>query len=31
MWENGKLVWCHRMKDTRGHLEVKDLKKVLGL
>ncbi|KAG0642489.1 AhpC/TSA antioxidant enzyme-domain-containing protein [Tuber brumale] len=31
MWENGKLVWCHRMKNTRDHLEVEDLKKVLRL
>ncbi|RPA93887.1 hypothetical protein L873DRAFT_1830542 [Choiromyces venosus 120613-1] len=31
MWENGKLVWCHRMKNTRDHSEVKDLKKVLGV
>ncbi|PWW73531.1 hypothetical protein C7212DRAFT_353877 [Tuber magnatum] len=31
MWENGELVWCHRMKSTRDHLEVKDLKEALVL
>lgn len=31
MWERGKPLWCHRMKNTRGHLEVADVRALLGL
>ena len=30
LFENGRVVWCHRMKNTRDHAEVDELKKVLG-
>ena len=31
LFENGKIVWCHRMKNTRDHTEIDDLKLLLGL
>lgn len=30
-FEGGELRWCHRMRNTRDHVEVKELKEVLGL
>ncbi|KAI9792712.1 MAG: hypothetical protein M1816_001811 [Peltula sp. TS41687] len=30
LFEDGKLVWCHRMKNTRDHGEVPVLKQLLG-
>lgn len=29
--ENGKVTWCHRMKNTRDHAEIEDLQRILGL
>jgi AhpC/TSA antioxidant enzyme len=31
MFEEGKVVWCHRMKNTRDHSEIPELRQVLGL
>jgi hypothetical protein len=31
MFEDGKVTWCHRMRNTRDHAEAPVLKKVLGL
>lgn len=31
LFEDGELKWCHRMKTTSDHAEVKELKEVLGL
>lgn len=31
MFEDGKVVWAHRMRHTRDHAEVSELRKVLGL
>ncbi|KAF2087261.1 hypothetical protein K490DRAFT_15945, partial [Saccharata proteae CBS 121410] len=31
LWEEGRVVWCHRMKNTRDHAEVEELRQVLGL
>ncbi|KAI9767767.1 MAG: hypothetical protein M1840_005448 [Geoglossum simile] len=31
MFEEGKVVWCHRMKNTRDHSEIPELRRVLGL
>lgn len=31
MWERGRLLWCHRMKHTRDHLEVPEVRALLGL
>lgn len=31
LFENGKVTWCHRMKNTRDHTEVPELRGVLGL
>lgn len=30
LFDDGKVVWCHRMKNTRDHTEVPELKHVLG-
>lgn len=29
LWVKGKLEWCHRMKNTRDHMEVPDVMNVL--
>ncbi|KAI7271406.1 hypothetical protein KC345_g7235 [Hortaea werneckii] len=29
--EGGRLVWCHRMRNTRDHAEIAELEEVLGL
>ncbi|KAK3068843.1 hypothetical protein LTR53_013277 [Teratosphaeriaceae sp. CCFEE 6253] len=31
LFEDGEVVWCHRMQDMRGHAEVKVLRKLLEL
>jgi hypothetical protein len=31
LFENGKPVWCHRMRNTRDHAEIPELRMVLGL
>lgn len=31
LFEDGKVTWCHRMRNTRDHAEVSELKAVLGL
>ena len=31
LFENGKVTWCHRMKNTRDHTEVVDLQKIIGM
>ena len=31
LFEDGQVRWCHRMKNTRDHAEVPELKKQLGL
>jgi len=31
LFVNGECVWCHRMKTTRDHIEIDDLKKVMGI
>lgn len=31
LFENGECTWAHRMKTTRGHAEVSDLRSLLGL
>jgi hypothetical protein len=31
LFENGECTWAHRMKTTRGHAEVSDLRQMLGL
>ncbi|KAK0282971.1 hypothetical protein LTR35_006763 [Friedmanniomyces endolithicus] len=31
LFEDGEVVWCHRMRDYRGHAEVGVLREVLGL
>lgn len=30
VFENGKVTWCHRMRNTRDHAEVSELRTVLG-
>lgn len=29
--EDGRVVWCHRMRNTRDHAEVAEIRRVLGL
>ncbi|KAF2469941.1 uncharacterized protein BDR25DRAFT_262503 [Lindgomyces ingoldianus] len=31
LFEHGKCVWAHRMRNTRDHAEIPDLRRVLGL
>jgi hypothetical protein len=31
MFENGECTWAHRMKTTRGHAEVSDIRALIGL
>lgn len=31
LFQDGKVVWCHRMRTTRDHTEIEDLRKILGL
>ena len=31
LYEGGKVAWCRKMKNTRDHAEVKELKKTLGM
>ncbi|KAI9705143.1 MAG: hypothetical protein M1836_006926 [Candelina mexicana] len=31
LWEEGKVVWCHRMRNTRDHAEIPVLRDRLGL
>lgn len=31
LFENGRVLWCHRMKNTRDHAEIPDVRKQLGL
>jgi hypothetical protein len=31
LFENGEVIWCHRMRNTRDHAEVPDLRRLLGL
>ncbi len=31
LFENGKVTWCHRMRNTRDHAEVTELRVVMGL
>lgn len=30
MFENGEVVWCHRMRNTRDHAEIPELTRVIG-
>ncbi|KAI9823773.1 MAG: hypothetical protein M1832_002330 [Thelocarpon impressellum] len=30
MFDEGKVVWCHRMRNTRDHAEIPELRRVLG-
>jgi hypothetical protein len=31
LFENGQVVWCHRMRDYRGHAEIETLRRLVGL
>ncbi|KAI9715209.1 MAG: hypothetical protein M1828_001035 [Chrysothrix sp. TS-e1954] len=31
LFEDGRLLWCHRMRNIRDHAEVRDIKRVLDL
>lgn len=31
MFEDGRVTWCHRMRNTRDHAEIAEMRKVLGL
>ena len=31
LFEDEKVVWCHRMRNTRDHAEVEELKRIVGL
>lgn len=31
LFENGKCMWVHRMRNTRDHAEIEDLRRVIGL
>lgn len=31
LFEQGEVKWCHRMKNMRGHAEVEEIKRVLGM
>lgn len=31
LFEDGRVVWCHRMRNYRGHAEVDTIKRVLGI
>jgi len=31
LFENGQVIWCHRMRNTRDHAEIPELRKLLGL
>lgn len=31
LFEGGEPIWCHRMKNVRGHSDFKTLRKVIGL
>jgi len=31
MFEEGKVVWCHRMRNTRDHAQVPELRRIIGL
>ncbi|KAI8943142.1 hypothetical protein NX059_001172 [Plenodomus lindquistii] len=31
LFENGECIWAHRMKTTRGHAEVSELRQLIGL
>lgn len=31
VFENGRVAWCHRMKNTRDHAEIPEVRKQLGL
>ena len=31
MFENERVTWCHRMKNTRDHAEIPEMRRVLGL
>lgn len=31
LFENGQVVWCHRMKNYRNHAEIETLKRVLEI
>lgn len=31
LFENERVTWCHRMKNTRDHAEIPEMRKVLGL
>ncbi len=31
LFEGGEVRWCHRMRNTRDHVEVPELREVLGL
>ena len=31
LFEDGEVVWCHRMRNTRDHTSIPELKRLLGL
>ena len=31
LFEDNRAVWCHRMRNTRDHTEINDLKRILGV
>ncbi|KAF1984939.1 hypothetical protein K402DRAFT_413623 [Aulographum hederae CBS 113979] len=31
LFEDGQVIWCHRMKNMRGHAEISEVRKVLGI
>ena len=31
LFEDGRVTWCHRMRNTRDHTEIPQLRKLLGL
>jgi hypothetical protein len=31
LFEEGRVVWCHRMRDYRGHAEIGELRRLIGL
>jgi hypothetical protein len=31
LFENGKVTWCHRMRDTTDHSDLPKIREVLGL
>lgn len=31
LWVGGEVKWCHRMRDSTGHVDVDVLRRILGL